>query len=444
MKREKSTSLLTTFLHDENGFALIYGAIFLPLFIGMVGLGVEVPYLFVQQSRLQIAADSAAHAAAMFISTNANNKAFPTTDDLQAAARSEANAVVNYIAGKNRLSPTVAVTSTYDSTLKDYTTDVTVSSTFNTYFISSFRRMYNTPDEAMKVSAYSRSISSSSLGQHFCYLSLASSANDLDAGAFSINGSTTLGKDGSDCGAAINSDSPTALDLTGTAVMIKIPVSNSGGFAYTGNPPKFNLSYASNVVDPYDVSGQKAKMSTSYPSTTPIDFKRYTPTGPLPSGRYKNTEFAPDLNLTSGGVYYFDDFKFSSKVSGTSVSLIVSPTVAAKDVSTSGQLDITANSSGDFAGIAVGSASPNLVGAKVNWAGFNGGVSTNFKGAIYFPNSNISFQGDPKFTGMLCAQIIAQKIQMGGNVELVDTSPSCSIFDNAGTSIRRYLVRLIQ
>lgn len=446
MRRQKNISRLNAFLHDENGFALIYGAVFLPLFIGMVGLGVEVPYLFVQQSRLQIAADAAAHAAAMFISTNANNKVFLTASDLQKAARVEAQTVVNYIAAQNKLSPSVTVTSAYDATLKDYTTDVTVTSPFTTYFISSFRKIYAAPDQAMQVSAYSRSISSSSLGQHFCYLSLALSATDTDAGAFSINGSTTLGNKGSDCGAAINSNSPTALDLTGTAVTINVPVSNSGGYVASGHPPDFNLSYTSNVVDPYEVGGQKTKMSTSYPSTTPIDLKKSAPTGTLPPGHYKNTDGYPfsSVQLDPNGTYYFDDFKFNQPVVGTNVSLIISPTVAAKDVSVNGQLDITAKSSGDFAGIAVGSASPNLVGAKVNWAGFNGGVSVNFKGAIYFPNSDISFQGDPKVTGQLCAQIIAQKIQMGGNVDLVDTSPSCSIFDDAGTSIRRYLVRLIQ
>lgn len=317
--------------------------------------------------------------------------------------------------------------------------------------------MYNTPNEAMKVSAYSRSISSSSLGQHFCYLAEIVKADDSDAEAFRAHGSTTIGIEGSKCGIAINSNSPTALSLGGTSATINVPVSNSGGYVYTGKPDDFNLSYASNVTDPYAVGGQLSNMTTMYPPPdTVIDLRSYSRSRPIPNplrpGHYTGTASIisglpsgeTSLNLEPNGDYFFDDFNVNVPVNGSNVSIIISPDAEEGSVQVTGQLNITAKSSGPFAGIAVGSASNRLVGRTTLWATFTGGASTTFQGAIYFPNSNVLFSGTSGTVSDTCGQIIGSKISMGGNINLIDTSPSCSIFDNAGTSIRRHLVRLIQ
>jgi len=59
---------------------------------------------------------------------------------------------------------------------------------------------------------------------------------------------------------------------------------------------------------------------------------------------------------------------------------------------------------------------------------FNGGSTTNFTGALYFPKEEIEFTGGNTSGGSDCTQIIAQKIGFSGNSTL---NSSC---DSAGTT----------
>jgi len=57
----------------------------------------------------------------------------------------------------------------------------------------------------------------------------------------------------------------------------------------------------------------------------------------------------------------------------------------------------------------------------------SGNSNININGALYFPNSNVSFSGGATAAGAKCTQIIASEIQFSGNVSI---NSSCN---DAGT-----------
>ena len=129
---------------------------------------------------------------------------------------------------------------------------------------------------------------------------------------------------------------------------------------------------------------------------------------------------------------------------GDNVLLIVSPNATKVSIHGSTTFSLTGRTSGTYAGLLIASVSPNLKISTGNPASFGGSSSSTFTGAFYFPNSDLDFYGGGSATNNLCAQLIAQKINLQGNSYITDNGTGCGIFDAAGTSARRLLVRLIQ
>ena len=122
----------------------------------------------------------------------------------------------------------------------------------------------------------------------------------------------------------------------------------------------------------------------------------------------------------------------AGQVTGTGVTFIftgTSPTsIGGLDISSNQTTNITAPTSGAYAGVAFyqsPDANPTALVNKIN-----GTSNVHITGAVYFPSQEVDFQGDNTTGGPNggCTQIVASKVTFTGNATLG--------YDCDGTGVR--------
>jgi hypothetical protein len=162
---------------------------------------------------------------------------------------------------------------------------------------------------------------------------------------------------------------------------------------------------------------------------------------------FSSLDVKGELQLRPGTYYVYGgdvDIKGTLKsipsVSGANSGITIIMTGAngkAGDLSSNAQaeIQITPSDSGTYKGISFyrdRRADPTEI--KIN-----GGSSSTFKGAYYFPSADLTFNGNASITAT-CLQMIGQKLKFSGTFDLVNT---CNNGPNNG-NFRRRLVRLVE
>ena len=233
----------------------------------------------------------------------------------------------------------------------------------------------------------------------------------------------------SNCWAASNSSSASALNCNGctiagpTNVVGGDAVSNGGQL--NGSP---NRTYASAIADPY------AGVSTAGFPPPGTNCKTII-TQHITHGHYCGIQLDNQpLWLDDAGVYYIDNV-FSIQNGSIlnanppgGVTIVINgnycigddPTCqAGHGVGADSTLNINAQSTGPFAGIAIfgpRASSPAIVQE------FVAGSRSNIQGAIYFPSQTILFDPSSQLSQSLCTQIIGDMIHIQTNASI---SNSC-------------------
>jgi Flp pilus assembly protein TadG len=386
------------FLRSEEGAALIYAALILPVLIGFGALAIDFGYVKMKQSAMQIAADAAAYSGAAAIAAGFNYPSYnrPILEAYSSAAYS------GFTSGVTPTINSTAVTTNGFSCAAYQCVTVKIQETRNLLLLNAFRRML--PANLASVTYGASATARVEYVNDFCMLVLGQTKTHS---ALNLGGSASI--TGSGCGVAVNSTASDAITTNGSAASINAVVSNSGGYTYTGNPPKMTINYGWPVPDPYLNNTALQNALNNFPTSKASNFVCNSGNSSPAGGHYDTLSGSCTL---SAGTYYFDNMSLSGNntIAGTGVTIILGSNATAT-MGGSSKLNITApgdSASVGIPGVALASKSTNQLTYK--------GTST-FSGAIYWPNGAVSLGG----TSAACMQLIADSVDMQGTPTLDDS-----------------------
>lgn len=384
---------------DSRGGVLMIVALVLPILIGALGYGLEVAQLYMVRERMQNASDSGAITAARAYASS-------QSADLDEEARV---AIAEYgfqLSNGSTIAVNEPPTSGSYAGQEGFI-EVSISQPQP----RSFSRIFGSTDIMVATRSVARVSPTPA-----CLIAL----NATAAGAVTISGGVVVNLD--NCDAHVNSSNTKALKASGGAALNAASAYIVGRSNLTGGA-QINVTgnyqqNASPTSDPY--------ASVTIPSFGGCDRTNYSTnrTVTLTPGVYCN-----GINVSSGGnvtlspgVYYIDRGSFNvsggGTVRGTGVTLVFTsstgfnyPTVS---ISGSSILQLSAPTSGNFAGIAFYGDRNMPVGTTFT---FSGGTSQNIAGALYLPRGKITWSGGSS-AYMGCTRVIGDTIVFSGQASL--------------------------
>ena len=395
----------TRFLADERGAAALVLALVFPVMVGGMALGTEAGYWFLSQRQLQRAADLAAHAAAV-----AKRSGGTATEMRQAALQ------VARGSGFEDARDTLALFTPPDSGAyagQEDGAEVRITREQTRYFTQIYAQ------EPIELRA--RAVAAVEGGATACLLALSPGAPR----AVSLGGSSNVSF--KDCDVASNSVASDSFYMYGGSLATTGCVNAAGGAETTAGLTLTDCAavndFAPVVADPYspipepDLTGPCKSSTVGSPGTTTV----LTPTDSHHSGA-KSMHFCAGLSVSGNvtfepGVYLIEggSFKVNSNavLKGSEVTFYLADGV---DLSFSGSatFDLTAPSSGPYAGLLIFGSRTSTVQHSVN-----GAAGSVLNGAIYTPKSHLNLTGD--FTGAAgggCTQIVTSTVTVSGNATL--------------------------
>lgn len=412
------------FARDEGGAAVILAAFLFPVVIGGLGLGAETGYWYLEQREVQHAADVAAHAAGM------RKRAGDSIEEYKAAALQVATQS-GFTAGSGSETPASfevnsppAYSSDPSITGNAQAVEVVLRERVSRLFSSIFD---NTP-----ITLESRAVALLGAGSSACVLALSPTASS----ALSIAGSASVALTG--CSVASNSNASNALNLQGTSARLSADCAYTVGQAVVTTGVTLSecdavQEFSSPTVDPYaDLAEPNPAQATCINNQNvgqPLTETTVTPTETLSNGvrvrRYckglqlqGTVTFEPGLYIIEGGDMTAPG---DAIIQGTGVTFYF-PSTGSLKLNASAKLDLSAPTSGPYAGILFfGARDATTVTHQIN-----GTADSTLDGAIYAPASTVSYAGGGSTAGG-CTQIVANTVSFSGSSNLA------SVCSAAGT-----------
>ncbi|MBT3533404.1 MAG: hypothetical protein HN478_05960 [Rhodospirillaceae bacterium] len=408
--------------------ALVFALLVMPL-LALAGLAVDVGFILSAQAQMRGEADAAALAAASVASDSdeAESRALAITElNLPAADHGDVLVSADVEVG-NWDEDTRAFTANGTPVNAARVTVRKTASNGNAFDLT-FGGIVSFSSIDIETIAVA---TSSGSGGTACALALSSSAK----GAIDVGGNAVVAFNS--CDVAANSDDDDALEVGGSATLDANCASIVGGTDAAS--PEFDLTCGaaetgtSATADPYSGLPDPTVgncIDTNYKNTSGTD----TLSAGTYCGKFEITGGTVELG---SGTYVIDDGNFSVNGGatlkevdgGTGVTIILTDSDGDSpgSVTINGGAIVTlaAPTSGDYSGVVF---YQDKDAASTTKNKFNGGSTTNFTGALYFPNEAIEFTGGNTTGGSTCTQVIAQTIDFTGNSTL---NSSC---DSAGTT----------
>ena len=424
--------------HDKRGNAIIIVAATMPLLIGSAGLATDTIQWALWKRQLQRAADSAAIAGVYDRFANAGATSTTSTavaHDITLNHHTNIGLVATY--------PKVTFPADSGNNRNQVKVELAVRRPL------AFSAMFMKGSPLIKTAATAATISSSG---EFCVLSLQKNSKT----GIQATGSTTIQMD---CGMMTNSTATNAAAGQGNANVYATTLAASGGISQSSNWHITTYQpYSPALEDPYAALAPDS--SDSYNNCQ-------TNLGSI-SGSKNGTNYAPgcysSINVGSNqaatlapGTYFINggSVNIQGTVNATNgVTIILSNTNTASnaaigsfDMNASGTLNIEAPTSGKWSGMAIyqdrravdSAPTGNITSSSPNK--INGNSSSKVIGSIYFPNQQLTYNGDGT-AGATCTQFVAKRIYWSGNSGINNFTANC---DNFGISniIAPLKVRLI-
>lgn len=389
--------LLNRYIQEHRAAVLPMAALLFPVILGMTGLGVDVSNWMMTRRNLQNAADAAAISAAWEI---ANGYDF----NYETAALNEAE--------RNGYDPN-AEGSTLDV---EYTIDEdgTESVTANLSMRGKlwFSSLLFNKNVSLANAAATAIIQPTG---NFCILSLDEEAD----GAISAMGNATVDANG--CGLAVNSNSDTALDFTGSVVVHVADVSIVGDHDVSNNVDFEYDSIRTNanpIPDPYTDLEVPPHNCSTYSNTkiktnqTITNSGIRTFCGGLSISSNAVVNFEPGIYIIDGG-----DFAINSgTVTGEGVTFILTNSGGGSwgnIAITGGNIDFSAPAAGeDMAGVVF--YQDRNAPPSVHKNQFVGNGQIGIDGIIYTPSRGLDFGGNGSATSETCTKLIGKTVKLHG------------------------------
>lgn len=388
------------FLADQRGSVALILGLTLPAVIGGMALGGEAGYWYLTQTKLQQAADSSAHAAALRLDRG------DTKPQLTAIAQNIAtNSGVP--TGSAAIEVQTPPSSGPNSGKRDYV-EVSISEQLPRFLSAIF------DPEPLTVRA--RAVATLAGGTHVCVLAL----SKTKANALYSKGSTSVAL--TDCDVASNSSSSTAINFQGNGLSFSAECAYAVGGSVQSSTNSIQLGCgairekALAVRDPYADLPEPTKPPGPCPAG---NFS----SGTIPAGSLVNgikIKCLAGLNLSGnvqipGGVYYIDgDMKFTGNGSLTSTGTEGVTFYVRGSIQANGNfaLNLKAPTAADnpYRGVL-------FFGARSNTTATHKVIGTSnsvLQGALYFPSAALEYSGSSS-TSMGCTQVIADTVTFSGN-----------------------------
>jgi Flp pilus assembly protein TadG len=426
-----------TRLSDRRGAIAVTFAVAIAIVLGAVGLGTDAAMWYSSRRSMQNASDLGAEGAINVLKLNLPGSA---TGDTYATQEATSATTAHGFPNSGNTTVTVNIPpqsgSYTGSAYNHLAAEVIVSQPGPSFFSSIFMSGGTT------ISTRSVAVIDYSKGD--CLLAL----SPHKAQAFSIAGNGTINID---CGIAVNSDASSnaaksnamylqgSVSVTATSISVDGGIGTTGGASYTSPGP---VSTGSTTTDPYAssaiptlVPGQTNTVTSTIIKSTDITSSMSFSGG----GTIKGNITLSNASLTlNDGIYFVDQGSISvgSNASITTSNATIILTSSATNGTGVGTFTMSANST-------VSMTAPNS-SSNLSTKGFaiiqdrmaatdtlqnNGNCSTNCNvmiggpnssivGAVYFPQGNLSYQGNPDLTSTGCLQIIGDTLSWQGTPKL--------------------------
>jgi hypothetical protein len=427
-------------------------ALSITVLLGAAGLGTEVASWYSLRRDMQNAADLGASSGAMSLKANYPGNA---TDDGYAAKEARgATGFHGYVNGTNGATVTVNIpplsgsyaSSAYNHLAIEVIVSKPVSPLFSGLFLST----------GPTVTARAVALVTASTADCLVALDPTASAALYFQGAVTIN---------VPCGMASTSTDKASISVTGGAAVINASVVRSGGgiddkHGDISTPQE--ITNDTTISDPY-AARKMPTLASGYPTGSTYPGKElqtvsptYSYTGDItaasnistifPNGCASGCVIHGNINVSGGtvnlgsGVIFVDSggSTSSGNVSigangplDTSGATVILTSSTGTNVGTfnmqsaTATVNMSAPSTGDavtsqtsYAGLAGVALMQDRLAtvSNSNSSTFQGGPSSTFTGALYFPNGNLTWQGSPVTTA--CFQVIADSLDFAGSVNL--------------------------
>jgi Flp pilus assembly protein TadG len=428
--------VIARIFRDQTGATATIVAITLPCLIGMSALGVETGVWFAVKLQNQSAADSAAISAAYEVIAGKTD----LNGELTAAA-SEA-AIRN---GYKENIP--AVVTPYSDGIVTNGIAVALQQSQGVLLAAMFLSDITIANTAVAVIE---------VLNNPCILALGTSSTDVEIAA-----STRL--DMPDCAAAANSISSSAIELrSSTSSVAAATLVTTGEISLQGTPidpaappPEFALSLpamigAASVADPYASTLTHTFLVAGMP-TKPTCISKITGQGTIYGGNCvipgksltdpevllsANTRISGSWQIASGqtvdltrGTYWVTGnltlksravLKCSTcdNTKGPGVTIILTARtdkIGTVSVASSANLALNAPHSGPFAGLAIIQDSNGLPPGTTytsSQSTIGGAPGATLNGLVYFPNTSLTFHGEPSATGPQCLLLVVKTLDI--------------------------------
>ena len=400
---------------NRDGAVLTIYALFLPLLLGVLGLGLETGIWYTAKRNMQTQADAAALSGAM-----ERGKGHPEYEVVSAAALKEAqrngfvNTSPNTIAINN---PPTSGPNAGDQAAVEVILTGPQSLLFSSLFLSG-------------LTVSTRSVAAVETTGTACVLALDPSASS----AIQNQGNPTIQMDG--CVLAANSTSSSAISFSGSAVLDADSLWTAGNISVSSSttltldrPPTVN---AWPIDDPYadltiPLLGSCDHTNASYSNVTlTIDPGVYCDGINFGAGAIitlnPGTYFINKGNLTIAATAVL---RCSCPDPGDGVTFVLTSGSGGGSIGTvtiNGGADVVLNAPTDesdpYKGILVYQDRAAPPGPTVK---FNGGSKMLLTGGIYIPNQTVEWSGGNSASGSTCTQIIGRQVKFVGNSTIVNT-----------------------
>lgn len=255
----------------------------------------------------------------------------------------------------------------------------------------------------------------------YCVLAL----ENTNTSGIPIGGNATVNLG---CGMMSNAPSTSSIIANGSSYVTASPVAAVGNVP-PGNyaPGTVRQSYALPMRDPYrNLPDPAINTNGSNINLNPNRSATYSP------GTYRSIDIKGTATFSPGIYYVTSSVSFGSQanITATGVTFILTAnnaasntgSIATVDMNGGAQLNMTAPTSGTYAGILFyqDRRASNMATNKIN-----GNSSSTLQGALYFPKQELQFNGT---SGMntRCIQIVARRIDWRGNAQIDNVCPPTS------------------
>lgn len=405
-------SFLKKLWRDRRGNALIIAGAALPLIVGSAGLASDTIQWALWKRQLQRAADSGAMAGAYAKVAGA------TLDNCSNVATATYSSPIGYdIRNNHHLPQTPTCSATNPPTTGGFTADTNaVRVSVSMQRPLSFSGLFMTSAPTITATSTATIVPSGK----YCVVSLEKgNVTGIDA-----TGSTTVNLG---CGMITDSTSMAAAVATGSSSVTASPIAAVGGI------PSSTHWGTGTVLQPFTIA-QADPFGTvplptpsgcgAFPNNSPHDVVNITnPTG--------TRCFSGDIDIKgnvtlASGIYILDGGSLGMTNTGASLTChnctFILMNSSGGSVGTvdleGGTMDITATDSGCTIGTA-GCFNGMLfyqsrTAASDNTIKINGNNGSTISGALYFPNADITFNGDSGMSAK-CMQVVAKDVKFTGN-----------------------------